>query len=149
MNQKAKKIKLPQIFFQTLTLTHCVVFSKPRKQLFLVFFKKKIIFLFTCGLMRIVLNEKTKSSKKQHKVATSLIKLAIVLIFKKQYFDAFFLKLLNLGTIRLKILKLMQKSKLFNKIYYVIIKFSFNIGSQKFKTRRAIKKYIKKRFKLQ
>jgi len=148
INLNTKKIKLPKIFFQTLTLTNIVSFSKPKKQIFLVFFKKQPVFIFTCGLMRFILNEKTKSSKKQHKVATSLIKLATILLIRKKYFDAFFLKLTNLGSIRLKILKLLQKNKFNFKTHYVIIKFSMSTSAQKFRTRRAIKKYIKKRFKI-
>jgi hypothetical protein len=134
--------------FHTQKNNNVVVFSKPYKQLFLIFFKKQPLFIFTSGLMRIVMNEKRKSSKKLYKVAVSLIKLALILLIKKNYFDNCYLKLINVGQLRSKILMTFTKHKIHNIVSYVFFKLNNDKNSQKFKTRRAIKKYVKKRFKL-
>jgi len=123
-----------------------VIFSRPSKQLFLVFFKSKPIFIFTGGLMRIVMYEQRKSSKKLYKVAISLIKLACILLIKPNFFPQGYLKLLNVGNLRYKILLSLYKLKQFSKITYIIIKFRIDFTSQKLETRRAVKKYVKKRF---
>jgi hypothetical protein len=125
-----------------------LVFSKPTKQLFIIFFKNKPIFIFTGGLMRIVMNEKKKSSKKLYKVAISLIKLAAILLNKKNYFSSCYLIIYNLGLLKSKILNAFVKAKVYTKIQYVILKFSLDFSAQKFNTRRSIKKYVKKRFKI-
>jgi len=125
-----------------------VIFSRPKKQLFLMFFKTRPIFIFTGGLMRIVMNEKKKSSKKIYKVATSLIKLFTILLCKRHFFPSGVVKLINVGNLRSKILKNLYKVTKYSKIQYVIIKFRTDFTSQKLETRRAIKKYIKKRFKI-
>jgi hypothetical protein len=125
-----------------------LVFSKPTKQLFIVFFKTKPIFIFTGGLMRMVMNEKRKSSKKLYKVAVSLIKLCTILIHKKNYFPSCYLTIKNLESLKSKILTTFLKTKTHTKIQYVILKFSLDFSAQKFNTRRAIKKYVKKRFKI-
>jgi len=148
-DQNAKKIRLPRIFFQTYTINNFVVFSKPRKNLFLMFFKRKPSFIFTCGLMRLVLNEKKKSSKKLAKVSISLIKLSVILLRNNMYFNSGYLKIINLGSLREKILKLIQKNRISSRIHYVIITLTRSYSAQKFRTRRSIKKYIKKRFKIQ
>ena len=97
--------------------------------------------------MRIVMNEKRKNSKKLYKVAISLIKLATIMLIKKNYLQNCYLKLTKIGTLKTKILNTILKNKVTNKIQYVIIKFPLNNCAQKFSTRRSIKKYIKKRFK--
>jgi len=113
-----------------------------------MFYKNKPIFIFTGGLMRIVMNEKKKSSKKLYKVATSLIKLCAMLFSKKNFFSLGFIKLINVGNLRTKILNKLYNVKKYAKIQYVIIKFRINFTAQKLETRRAIKKYVKKRFKI-
>jgi len=127
-------------------ISNIIVFSKPRKQLFLVFFKEQPKFIFTGGLMRLVINEKKKCHKKLHKVAISLIKLSHIFLKNNTYFDTCYLRLINTGSIRLKILREFKRNRVFYKINYVFLVFRFNFGAQKFKTRRAIKKYVKKRF---
>lgn len=134
--------------FHTYEHNNIVVFSKPAKQLFLIFFKNRPIFIFTCGLMRIVMNEKRKSSKKLYKVAISLIKLSVILLLKKNYFDNCYIKLDNVNQLRSKILNMLTKNKLSNLIYFIVFKINYDMYAQKFKTRRSIKKYVKKRFKL-
>ena len=134
--------------FNTFLLNHILIFSKPKKQLFVTFFKKQPIFVFTGGLMRIVMNEKRKSSKKLYKVAISLIKLSIILLSKKNFLNSCYLKLINIGSIRTKLLNMLSKSSIHKNIHYIILYFSLNYSAQKFNTRRSIKKYIKKRFKL-
>jgi len=114
----------------------------------MLFYKTKPIFIFTGGLMRIVMNEKRKSSKKLYKVAVSVIKLASILLIKKNYFPACYLKLNNVSGLKNKILNTFVKTNAFIKINYIIIKFKLNFFAQKFSTRRSIKKYIKKRFKI-
>ena len=106
------------------------------------------MFIFTGGLMRIVMNESKKNSKKMYKVAISLIKLATILLAKKNYFATCYLKLNNVGQLRPKILTTFFKANVYNNINYVIFKVTYDLSSQKFKTRRSIKKFIKKRFKL-
>lgn len=140
--------KLTPNLFHTYANSNVVVFSKPAKQLFLIFFKNKPIFVFTSGLMRIVMNEKRKSSKKLYKVSISLIKLALILLTKKNYFDSCYVKLKNVGQLRSKILMTFNKHKIHNIINYVFFKLTYDTHAQKFKTRRSIKKYVKKRFKL-
>ncbi len=98
--------------------------------------------------MRIVMNEKKKSSKKLYKVAISLIKLAAILLNKKNYFSSCYLIIYNLGLLKSKILNAFVKAKVYTKIQYVILKFSLDFSAQKFNTRRSIKKYVKKRFKI-
>lgn len=98
--------------------------------------------------MRIVMNEKRKSSKKNFKVALSLIKLTSILLIKKQYFDSCYIKLNNVGSLRHKILNIFNKTNTHNYINYIIFKLHFNFTAQKMPTRRSIKKYVKKRFKL-
>lgn len=122
-----------------------VVFNIPRKQLFLTISKIHPIFIFTGGLMRRVMNEKRKSSKKMLKVATSLIKLGVILLLKPTYFVSGLLKLDNLGTLRSKVLKMLVKHKLYFKFTHIIITCPRSSNAQKFPTRRAIKKYVKKR----
>lgn len=129
-------------------INNIIIFSRPAKQLFLMFYKNKPIFIFTGGLMRIVMNEKKKSSKKLYKVATSLIKLCAILFSKKNFFSLGFIKLINVGNLRTKILNKLYNVKKYAKIQYVIIKFRINFTAQKLETRRAIKKYVKKRFKI-
>jgi hypothetical protein len=111
-------------------------------------FKNQPLFIFTGGLMRIVMNEARKSSKKLYKVAVSLLKLAAILLAKKNYFPNCYLKLIKLGTLKSKILSTFLKSKTHSKIKYVVITFPLNFSAQKFSTRRSIKKYIRKRFKV-
>jgi hypothetical protein len=130
---------LPRIFFQTYTINHFLVFSKPKKQLFMLIFKTKPTFIFTCGLMRFIMNEKKKSTKKLYKVAVSLIKLSTILISKKDYFISGYLKLINLGSLRFKILKEIYKTQASRKIHYVILTVTRSYAAQKFKTRRSIK----------
>lgn len=138
----------------TLNLVHTnstnnfVMFFKPKKQLFLLFFKNKPNFVFTGGLMRKIMNEKRKSSKKLYKVAVSIIKLAIILIINKSYFSNCYLKLTNIGQLRSKILTTFTKYNLYKRVNYIIVSPRINLYAQKFSTRRAIKKYVKKRFKL-
>lgn len=140
---------IPNVFvFQTLTIYNIIVFSKPRKQLFLVFFKKKPVFIFSGGLMRFIINEPKKSSKKAYKVAISLFKLAAMLLHSNLYFSECYLRLCSIGKIRSKLLYELKKKRLFFKINFIILIFTYDARAQKFKTRRAIKKYIKKRFKL-
>jgi len=134
--------------FHTYSSNNILVFTKPKKQLFLIFFKNKPLFIFTSGLMRIVMNEKRKSSKKLYKVAVSLIKLSLILLTKKNYFDNCYLKLNNVGQLRSKILTTFAKHKAHVTINYVFFNLNADKNAQKFKTRRAIKKYVKKRFKL-
>jgi hypothetical protein len=133
----------------TLTNTqNLIIFSKPKNQLFFVIFEKHPIFIFTCGLMRLVLNEKKKSSRKSYKVSMSLVKLSIILIHKKQANIRRHLILKNIGIINSKILKNINSSKMRGAINYVLIKIRFNLLSQKINTRRSVKKYVKKRFNL-
>lgn len=134
--------------FHTHTVNNLVVFIKPKKQLFLILFKDQPMFVFTGGLMRIVMNENKKSSKKMYKVAASLIKLSTILLLKKSYFASCYLKLVNVGFLRSKILNTFAKTKAYRSVNYVIFKITRDISAQKFKTRRSIKKFIKKRFKL-
>ncbi len=131
--------------FQNTTM---VVFSRPCKQIFLTLYDFKPVFIFTGGLMRKVMNEKRKSSKKLYKVAISLIKLATVLASKPGFFVNTVLKLLNVGSLRFKILTAFFRKKLQRKVVYVVIKFRIDFTSQKLETRRSIKKYVKKRFKI-
>lgn len=112
----------------------------------MLFFKNRPIFIFTGGLMRIVMNEKRKSSKKLYKVATSLIKLSAILLFKKNYFPACYLTLNNVGILKSKILNTYLKTKTISKIQYIFVKFHLDFTSQKFGTRRSIKKFLKKKF---
>ncbi len=132
--------------FHTLTATNFVVFSKPTQQLFMVVYQNKPKFVFTGGLMRLVMQERKKSSKKNLKVATSLVKLSTLLLIKKNYFESGILKLNNLGTFRVRILKAFLKTRVMSKIHYILIKLTHDVHSQKWRTRRSIKKYIKKRF---
>lgn len=124
-----------------------VSLSKPRHQLFLVLFKNKPIFIFTSGLMRLVINEKKKSSKKLSKVALSLIKLMTILILNKVYLEESFLKITNVGSLGNKILGTLLKTKACRTFNYIIINIKYDFYAQKLKTRRAIKKYIKKQLK--
>lgn len=133
-------------FFHSLRINNTLVFSKPKKQLFMVFFKSKPIFIFTGGLMRKVMNEKRKSGKKLYKVATSLIKLSAILLFKKNYFPTCYLTLKNVGILKSKILNTYVKTNTFSKIQYIFITFKLDFTSQKFSTRRSIKKFLKKKF---
>jgi hypothetical protein len=125
-----------------------IIFSRPSKQLFFTIFKSKPIFIFTGGLMRIVMREKRKSSKKLYKVATSLIKLFSILLVKKHFFQQGYIKLVNVGRLKAKILKALIKTKMSKKITYILINFRIDFTSQKLETRRAIKKYVKKRFRI-
>ncbi len=145
-NFDTSKIKNTPIFYEN--INNSIIFSRPRKQLFLMFFKFKPIFIFTGGLMRLVMNEKKKSAKKLFKVAISLIKLFSILLAKRHFFNKGYLRLLNIGNLRLKILNSITKNKLTFKINYIIIKFKTDFTSQKFETRRSVKKYVKKRFKI-
>jgi hypothetical protein len=111
-------------------------------------YKSQPTFIFTGGLMRKVINEKRKSSKKLYKVATSLVKLSVILLTKKNFFLKGILKIIDVGSIRQKILSAYSKNKLFRKFLYVMIKFRIDFAAQKLETRRAIKKYVKKRFKI-
>lgn len=133
-------------FFFSLRSNNTLVFSKPKKQVFMVFFKQRPIFIFTGGLMRIVMNEKRKSSKKLYKVATSLIKLSAILLFKKNYFPQCSLTLNNVGILKNKIMNTYIKTKTIKKIQYIFVRFSLDFTSQKFETRRSIKKFLKKKF---
>jgi len=144
---QATHIQIPRIYFNTLTVNHSVIFSKPKRQLFFMLFKEKPIFIFTGGLMRLVMNEKRRCSKRLYKVATSLIKLAVILTNKRNLLTSYYLRLINLGTIRSKIINNLRTAQNFVKLHYIIIVFRRNIGAQKFNTRRSIKKYIRKRFK--
>jgi hypothetical protein len=112
-----------------------------------MFFNKKPSFIFTGGLMRLVMNEKRKSSKRLYKVATSLIKLAAILLAKKSFFGVCYLRLVGIGSIRSKILKTLATPTNMMRIIYIMLIFRINIGSQKFGTRRSIKKYVKKRIR--
>jgi hypothetical protein len=125
-----------------------VILSKPKRQLFLMLFKKKPVFMFTGGLMRLVMNEKRKSSKRIYKVATSLIKLAAILLSKRNFFMSCYVRLIDVGSLRAKFLRALTTPQIATKIHYVFVLFRTNIGAQKFKTRRSIKKYIRKRFKI-
>lgn len=135
-------------YFQTYTINNLIIFSQPKRQLFLTFFKNKPVFIFTSGLMRMVMNEKRKSGKKLYKVAVSLIKLAVIILAQKKYFDSCFLKLNSLGQIRSKILNTFRASSVRRVISYVVFNVYKDMNAQKFSTRRSIKKYVKKRFKL-
>lgn len=135
-------------YFQTYNINNIIIFSQPKRQLFLTFFQNKPIFIFTSGLMRMVMNEKRKSSKKLYKVAVSLIKLAVIILAQKKYFDSCFLKLNSLGQIRSKILNTFRVSSVRRVIAYVIFNVYKDMRAQKFGTRRSVKKYVKKRFKL-
>ncbi len=145
-NIKHNHIEYSWNFFHSLRVNNLLSFSKPKKQIFMVFYKNKPIFIFTGGLMRIVMNEKRKSGKKLYKVATSLIKLSAILLFKKNYFPACYLILNKIGSLKSKILNTLAKTKTNNKIQYIIIKFFLDATSQKFNTRRSIKKFLKKKF---
>jgi hypothetical protein len=96
--------------------------------------------------MKLILNEKKKSSKKLYKVAMSLIKLSAVLLINQKNYKSIFIKLVNVGLLKNKILYELNKPKTRYKISYIIIKIKVLFMAQKFETRRAIKKYIKKRF---
>ena len=135
-------------FFSKHENNNLVVFSRPRNQLFFVVFKNKPVFIFTCGLMKYVINEKKKNAKKLYKVALSLLKLSSVIISNENHFNNFFLKLNNIGTFQSKILKTFINHKNSTKIKYTVIKNNTNTYSQKLSTRRSIKKYVKKRFTL-
>lgn len=157
MTYYAKLVKMSKYFDNTITSTtdfnalninNILIFSKPRRQIFLLLFKSKPIFVFTGGLMRMVMNEKRKSSKKLYKVAISLIRLSTILLAKKNFINSCYVKLINVGAIRTKILNSLSKIST-TKIHYIIIKFPQDFYAQKFSTRRSIKKYVKKRFKLQ
>jgi hypothetical protein len=132
----------------TIRKNNMVVFSRPKKQVFLMIYKSQPIFIFTGGLMRIVMNEKRKSSKKLYKVAISLIKLSTILVSKKNYFNRGYLKLVNTGLLNAKILQAFNKLSKPTKILYVLIYFRTDFTAQKLETRRSIKKYVKKRFKI-
>lgn len=95
------------------------------------------------------MNEKRKSSKRLYKVATSLIKLSTILLSKKHYMSSCYLKLTNLGTIRTRILQMFARANLAHRVQYIIVKYPLYMNAQKYATRRAVKKYVKKRFKLQ
>jgi hypothetical protein len=129
-------------------VNNIVVFSKPSRQVFLTVYKNKPIFVFTGGLMRIVMNEKRKSSKRLYKVAISLIRLSTILLSKKNFINSCYIKLNNIGSIRSKILSSLANARMSAKIHYILINFPHNLGAQKLNTRRSIKKYVKKRFKL-
>ena len=90
------------------------------------------------------MNEKRKSSKKLYKVATSLVKLSAILLFKKNYFPTCYLILNKVGSLKSKILNTFVKTKVNSKIQYIVIKFFLDTTSQKFNTRRSIKKFLKK-----
>lgn len=143
-----ESLTITRSFFHNYNINNIVVFSQPKKQLFFVIFKKKPIFVFTGGLMRKVMNEKRKSSKKAYKVATSLIKLSTILLSRRNFLNNCYLKLNRLGSIRTKILSAFAKYKLGQKVHYIMIYFPRYMNAQKFSTRRAIKKYVKKRFKI-
>lgn len=136
----------------TLKKTSCdynnlLVFSKPKRQLFTTLFIGKPVFIFTGGLMRMIINEKKKSSKRAHKVATSLIKLASIVMSKQQNLLNCTLKLKNIGSLRSKVVKTFSKAKLRTKLSYIIIVTNFDMSAQKLNTRRSIKKYVKKRLR--
>lgn len=99
--------------------------------------------------MRIVINEKRKSSKKLYKVAISLIKLSSVLLKLNKKVIYYSIKLNDLGSIKNKILQTYNNVILSTKVNHIIITTKFNIFAQKLNTRRSIKKYVKKRFKIQ
>lgn len=148
INRRLDHIHILPKVFQSYQSNNFICFSKPTSQIFLLIFKNKPVFIFTGGLMRIVMNEKRKSSKKNFKVALSLIKLTSILLIKKQYFDSCYIKLNNVGSLRHKILNIFNKTNTHNYINYIIFKLHFNFTAQKMPTRRSIKKYVKKRFKL-
>ena len=125
-----------------------IVFSQPKTQLFLMFFKERPVFIFTNGLMKLIINEKKKCSKKMYKVSVSLIKLATVLFHKNMYFNSCSLKFVNVGDLRLKVLKAFKNFSTQKKINYVIVKIRYNSSSQRLNTRRSIKKYVRKRFEI-
>lgn len=130
--------------------TNIVVFTQPKKQLFIIIFKTKPIFIFTGGLMRIVINERRKSSKRSYKVAMSLIKLAIILLqthFSPVSGNKVVLKINLVNKLRYKILATLFIHRLWSSITSVITSQRSNPHAQKLATRRAVKKYIKKRFK--
>jgi len=129
-------------------ILNLIIFSRPAKQLFLMIFKAKPVFIFTGGLMRIVMREQRKSSKKLYKVAVSLIKLFTILLYKRGFFPRGYLKLINVGNLRQKIINSLFKAKKSLKIVGIIIYFRTDFTSQKLETRRSIKKYVKKRFKI-
>jgi len=131
--------------FNTYYTNNFIVFSKPARQLFVLFFKRKPIFIFTGGLMRLVLNEKRKCGKRLAKVANSLVKLAATLAVRPSHLDTYYLKLHNIGNLRSKIMYLFYKHRAYKNIYYVVFNLSVIAGAQRFKSRGAIKKYIKKR----
>ncbi len=137
--------ELPLNSFHNYRDNNWIIFSKPAQQLFLVIFKSKPIFVFTGGLMRIVMNEKKKASRKNAKVAISLVRLATILVKKKNYFEFGAIKMSNIGRIRYQVLKIFRKTQVARKIYYVISIIKVDISAQKWSTRRAIKKYLKKR----
>lgn len=136
---------IPDMFL-SYNSNNILVFTKPTKQVFLTFHKDKPVFIFTAGLMRIVMNEKRKSSKKLYKVAVSLIKLSIILLNQKRYFTSCYLKLQNVGMLRQKILSSIYNSTASSLIKYVLLKIRKDLTAQKLNTRRSIKKYVKKRF---
>lgn len=139
---------LPKLYFNALSMHNFVLFSKPKKQIFITFFCKKPVFIFTGGLMRLVTNEQKKSHKKLYKVAISIFRLAQVLLRKNVFFNECFIRLVNIGPIRRQLLKTLKQNNVWFKIYYVILSFRLDWRAQKFKTRRSIKKYVRKRFKV-
>lgn len=139
---------IKQDLFSTNVTHNIIIFLKPKKQLFLIFFKNKPQFIFTGGLMRKVMKETRKSSKKLYKVAVSMIKLSSILLINKSYFTNCYLKLKNIGQLRGKILSIFSKYHLYRNVNYIIVCPRLDVTAQKFNTRRSIKKYVKKRFKL-
>lgn len=133
----------------TTDVCNLVVFTQPRKQLFVVLFHNKPTFIFTGGLMRIVINERKKSSKKNYKVAVSLIKLVTLLIHKKvpaMRGSRLLVKINTFIKLRYKILSTLLNQNITPNISYVLTSGYRTYGAQKFPTRRSVKKYVKKRF---
>jgi len=78
----------------------------------------------------------------------SLIKLSLILANNRKYFNSFYIKLNNVGYLRNNVLRTFSNSHIIKMVTYIITNVKIDSTSQKFKTRRSIKKYVKKRFKL-
>jgi hypothetical protein len=74
--------------------------------------------------------------------------LAAILTLKPQYFGKGILKLINVGHLRIKIIQTFAKYAELHKFVYISIHFRRDFTAQKLETRRAVKKYVKKRFKI-